>query len=65
MYNLDWELVINGGGGENDEGTFCIVFFEREFHIKFISSGKHRVSKTSEWNFISVVVVVVVGKKYL
>lgn len=57
--------MINGGGGENDEGTFCIVFFEREFHIKFISSGKHRVSKTSEWNFISVVVVVVVRKKYL
>lgn len=56
--------MINGGGGEYDGGTFCIVFFEREFHIKFISSGKHRVSKTSEWNFI-IVVVVVIRKKYL
>lgn len=48
-----------GGGGEYDEGTFYIVSFEREYHMKSISPRKHRVSKTSEPNVIIIVVVVV------
>jgi hypothetical protein len=40
MYNLNEKLVISVGGGGYEEGTFCIIFFEREkeFHMKSVSS---------------------------